>query len=365
MNGSAVPGTPGAPDPTLRVLSGPAALADCAALLDAAPGFFLTAAWWRSVLAAGIPPDGEARFLLAMRNETEAALFPMLSLRGSLASLTNPYTCLYQPLLAPGLDDMALLALGRAFGRYCAAWPAVRLEALDRTATLDLLLEGVRQTGLRTLPFDHFGNWHEAVAGMGWQDYLRARPGALRETLRRKLRQGGLDLDTITSPADIEAGIAAYEDIYARSWKVPEPYPRFNPVMMREAAAQGMLRLGLLRQRGKPIAAQIWIVMQGRATVVKLAHDEAFKSLSPGTVLTAMMIRSLLEAGDVTELDFGRGDDAYKRLWTSRRAQRIGVELVNPRRLRGAALLGRHWLKRVVAPLRRAARPPSPEDARP
>ena len=39
------------------------------------------------------------------------------------------------------------------------------------------------------------------------------------------------------------------------------------------------------------------------------------KRYSPGTVLTAMMLRRLIEEEGVSEIDFGRGDDDYKRGW--------------------------------------------------
>jgi len=75
---------------------------------------------------------------------------------------------------------------------------------------------------------------------------------------------------------------------------------------------------------------------------LKLAHDDAWRSLSPGTVLTAHMIRGLLGEG-AAELDFGRGDDGYKASWASLRRPRIGVLLANPRDPRGLLALARHW----------------------
>ena len=173
---------------------------------------------------------------------------------------------------------------------------------------------------------------------------LRALDIVLRETVRRKLRRTPTTLEIVATTDTVEAGIDAYEEIYARSWKVPEPYPRFHAEMMRRAAAAGVLRLVLLRVEARVIAAQIWIVQGGRAAVLKLAHDESDKTLSPGTVLTALMIRELLGREAVTELDFGRGDDAYKQLWATQRRQRIGIVLANPLRLRGLAALGRQAL---------------------
>ncbi len=118
--------------------------------------------------------------------------------------------------------------------------------------------------------------------------------------------------------------------------------PLFDAALLRAAAAAGVFRLGTLTLDDAPIAAQYWIVCQGVATVLKLAHDEAHRALSPGTVLTAWMIRGLIEEGG-TALDFGRGDDPYKRLWTTRRRRRIGVVLADPWRPRGMAALARQW----------------------
>ena len=68
----------------------------------------------------------------------------------------------------------------------------------------------------------------------------------------------------------------------ATSWKEPEPFPRFNAELMRQAADVGALRLGVLRHEGQAIAVQLWVVHDGEAAVLKLAHDEAFKPISPG-----------------------------------------------------------------------------------
>ena len=81
--------------------------------------------------------------------------------------------------------------------------------------------------------------------------------------------------------------------------------------------------------------------------MLKLAHDEEAKGISPGTVLTAMMVRRLLEKERLTELDFGRGDDPYKALWVSRRRQRIGVVIASPWRPTGITLIARHLLGRT------------------
>ncbi len=311
-------------------------------------GFFSTPAWWRTVWAAGVPPGATALFGRTGRGES-TVLVPLLrDAAGRFCALTTPYTCLYQPMAGPAAD---LRAAGRALGRLARATPGLRLDALDPDwPGLPALVAGARAAGLVPLRFDHFGNWRAGVAGLDWPAYLAARPGALRETARRRLRDAGRNAAlamTVVSGADaLEAGIGAYEAVYARSWKEPEPFPRFNAEMMRQTAG-GALRLGLLHLAGEPIAAQIWVVHQGVAAVLKLAHDEAHKPLSPGTVLTARMVMHLLAHDDVLSLDFGRGDDPYKQLWANERRQRIGVMLATPWHPGGITLLLRHAAGRL------------------
>lgn len=318
------------------------------ALFAGAP-FQSSAGWWRCVSAAGLPPDAAPLLLLADEAGRPAGLLPLCDGQHGLAGLITPYTCLFQPLAAPGVD---LVALGCAFGRACAAWPVLRLDALDAGwPGWPPLLEGFAAAGWRAAWFDGFGNWH-AVVPAGWEAYLAARPGALRQTIRRKLRRAerdpALGFTLARRPDEVAPALAAYQEVYRASWKPPEPYPAFTPACLAEAAASGVLRLGVLRRADQPLAAQYWILEpcpgEGKvATLLKLAHDETARSLSPGTVLTAWMIRTLLAEG-VAALDFGRGDDPYKQLWATGRRQRRGLVLAQPWRPRGAAALARQAL---------------------
>jgi Acetyltransferase (GNAT) domain len=339
---------------TLEIFSAPDELPESAASLFVAAanrGFDSSWTWYQTVIEHGLPAGVVPCFALSRQAQHSAVLFPLqVEQRGrSLKSMTNAYTWLYRPLVHPEAEHDALRQAGRELGRFCRDWSAVRIDALDpASAELPPLLAGLRDAGLLSHRFAHFGNWHHRVAGAAWADYLASRPGQLRETVRRRLRKAErnpeLRFDLIETADAADAGIAAYEEVYLRSWKEPEPLPRFNPELMRRAASLGVLRLGLLTAKDRPIAAQYWVVSHGQASLLKLAHDEAFKSLSPGTVLTAMMIRLLLDRDHVDELDFGRGDDPYKQLWAAERRQRIGVVLMNPRRPTGLITLGRHLL---------------------
>ena len=335
MNGSALPGTECA-------IVEPDALAETAASLLASPSedLFASRLWFETLGRFAAPGGARAGYAVAGGGRPMMLLPVWHGGSGAVSGLTSFYTIAFRPLFAPGTD---IGAAGAAFARLCRRRPPLRLDSLDPgLPALPAFVEGLRQGGLIVRNYDHFGNWFEPVGGASFADYLKSRPGPLRSTIRRKLKaaEGAARLAVIRGGADLEPGIAAFETVYAKSWKEPEPFPSFNAGFMRALAAQGLLRLGILYAGEVPAAAQYWTVSGGAAVLHKLAHDEASLALSPGTVLTAQMIRLVLEEDKVVELDFGRGDDPYKQNWVRQRRQRIGLNLIDPRHPRGLLALG-------------------------
>ena len=105
----------------------------------------------------------------------------------------------------------------------------------------------------------------------------------MRNTIKRMGKKFEADQGSIkiaTQPDEMAWAIAAYESVYAASWKVEEPYPEFMPGLLRMCAAKGWLRLGVACLGEQPVAAQAWIVLSGRAEIYKVAYDENFKHYS-------------------------------------------------------------------------------------
>lgn len=336
-----------------------------------APGegeFFATRLWYDTLIAHALPADAEP---LLAADPAGAIVLPLQRRQGRLSSLTGPYSLAWRPLVAPGAEAAACREAARSLARLVRGGPPMLFELIDPALpTLPDVLAGLRAGRALAGRFDHVGNWFEVLGeGVSWEAYLAARPPALRATIARKLARAGRThrLAVADSPGpELEAAIADYEDVRARSWKPEEPFPRFDAALCRAAAAAGVLRLGVLREEGgRAVAAQYWVLDRDeagtrRATVLKLAHDEAARAASPGTVLTALMIRRLIDAEGVRVLDFGRGDDPYKRLWAGRRRQRIGLVVADPLSPPGLVALARQWAGAALRRLRRHAPPSAP-----
>lgn len=289
--------------------------------------------WYASVCAASLPPSAEPLFVTVSAGARPLALFPMRRNVTRMSSLTTDHTGVWRPLTAPGLTAADLHGVARAFGRWCRSWAKVRLDALDmQDPAWTVLLAGLRDAGIRPLPFDHFSNG-TAFAGLGWESYLAGRPVKLRETLEREsgaLLAQGAALRVVAASADLASAIEAYQSLRTVNKLTPR-FPAFDATLMRACAAEGWLRLGLLHQSGRTMAAQAWVVQGGGATLLQSACAVPLDA----AIMTGWMIRHLLAIDGVATLDFGRGEEEHR--WASMRRQREGLILANPWRPAGLA----------------------------
>ena len=211
------------------------------------------------------------------------------------------------------------------------------------------LQNGLQQAGYWTDRFFCFGNWYLTVAQRSFEAYASTLPSALRHSIergqRRLTKQGTWRIHIHqTANTGLEDAIAQFVQVYNQSWKAPEPTPQFIPQLIRMAASQGWLRLGVLTLDGQAIAAQLWLVKDGKASIYKLAYVKGFEKLSAGSVLTHALMRQVIDVDRVAEVDYLTGDDAYKRDWMSHRRERWGLVAFNPRTLHGLWLAARHFV---------------------
>jgi hypothetical protein len=312
---------------------------DAAGALDRAvqPRLYDRLDWFARTLAH-CPPPGTPLVARARSDAGTAWLF--LSRRGGRAqALTSWYTLAFDVVRAGEAPVHALPATLRGIGH-------VELSPVEDAEPLATAFRGA---GWRVSVTPMSVNWCIAP-GTDFAAFWAARPGKLRSTVERKSRKARLDI-AIHRAFDAEAW-AAYEAIYAASWKGEEGSWPFLRVMAEAEGAAGTLRLGIAAKDGQPLAAQLWTVEHGRATIHKLAYRDDARSLSPGSILSHAMFAHVIERDRPALIDYGTGDQPYKADWMDTPHPLWRIEASNPRHPAGIAAIGRRAAAALVARVR-------------
>jgi len=313
--------------------------AESGGALDRPPSLFDRLGWFRLV-AQHCPPPG--RLLVARANGGDgAAAWLFLAEQGGRA---EAWRCWYSLRFGLVGDPEGGEAIAKALRK--------RLSRLE-IAPLDdpePLASAFRRAGWAIFVSPATTSWWIGTAGQDFDAYWAGRPGKLRNTAQRKAKAAKLDIE-IHRHFD-PAAWAAYETVYAASWKPEEGSPPFLRALAEQEGAAGTLRLGIARKDGVPLAAQLWLVEDGTAWIHKLAYREDSKALSPGTVLSMAMFRAALDEDRVSRIDYGTGDDGYKRDWMGERSTLWRLEAFNLASPRGLAGAVRASLSALVRRLR-------------
>lgn len=281
---------------------------DAAGALERAaqPSLFDRFAWFR-LTQAYCPPAPKPLVVRASDGDHRAWLF--LSVAGGRAqALASWYSLRFGAIgSAPLLPDIVGALRERRL-------TVVELYPLAKD---DPLANAFRAGGWLTVAEPTSASWRIATYGMTFAAYWAGRSSRLRSTAERKAKAAKLDI-TIHTAFD-RAAWADYETVYRASWKTEEGSIAFLRALAEQEGGAGTLRLGIAYKDGEPLAAQLWLVEDGVATIHKLAYAEEATKLSPGTVLSMEMFRHALDVDHVRSIDFGLGDDAYKADWMEER----------------------------------------------
>ena len=299
---------------------------DAGGALDrgAQPSLFSRLDWFR-LIHDHCPPKGRLAVLRARSAEASAWLFLAAEGRNAQA-----YAAWYS-LRFDAVGD-------RQLGVMTSLAAAVKESGIAKVELAPILdpkplKRAFRAAGWQVSVTEKTGNWRIATEGMDFETYWASRPAQLRNTAKRRGKSAGLDID-IHDRFD-ERAWAAYEAVYRASWKPEEGSFPFLRALAEQEGAAGTLRLGVARKNGRPVAVQLWLIENGEATIHKLAYAEEAKAMSPGTLLGMEMFRRALDEDRVSAIDYGTGDDGYKKDWMAERRPLWRLEAYDPRTLRG------------------------------
>ena len=294
-------------------------------------------AWWQ-----GLEAECGLRPLIAVtRGEDAMAALPLQAGTGHLHALGNWYNFSVRPLLSSGAAPL-LIALARDL--RSKAWRITLAPVPDEDSSATVLAAAFATAGWTVMREQSDVNHILPVGGRSYVEYLAGRPGQLRTTLKRK----GSKVETAIYQQFDEQSWHDYETVYRASWKPSEGSPAFLRRFAETEGAAGRLRLGIARHDGAPVAAQLWTVEHGVAYIHKLAHTEASKPLSPGTTLSAALFAQVIDHDRVELVDFGTGDDGYKRDWMEAVRPRYRLDLFNARHPRAWPHIAKAALRRLA-----------------
>ncbi len=317
--------------------------------------FFDSVPWFEAMIEKASPEGDEICIYVAEQSGKPAAALIVkkreeagaLRSRMLLSPTHGMYTSVYGPILGGDEGLSGLRDIAAFITREAPPFDMLRFDSLERASSaFDELVDSFKANGMLVQPFFNFDNWQEDVSGLSIDQYLATRSSQTRYFINRHVRRieksGRGRFEMVTGGARLSAAMIDYALVDLQSWKSVEPYPYFIPMIIQAAAQAEALRLGLLYIDDEPAAVQIWIVAGERATIFRLHYAAKFAQLAVGTALTFEMFRYVLEHDRVKTIDFGRGDDDYKKKWLKDCHERWGLLVFNPRRIRGCLIAARH-----------------------
>ncbi len=318
-------------------------------------GFFCSFDWYKNFISTVVSAMGvESGFIYDEDNPS--VVLPVQFIKEgairTIRSLTNYYSPIYSIVNEAYIsNDRNITDFFLETKEKLPVWDVIDLRPLDAHEASYLQ----KQLLLAKLPFVSyfcFGNWFLELEGRSFAEYYQELSSQLRNTISRKSKKffmmDGASIEIIQFEKDLDRGIEAYDSVYQSSWKVSEPFPAFIPGLIRLAASQGALRLGIAYLDGKAVASQLWIVSNGTAYIFKLAYDNDYKNLSVGSILTKQLMEYVIDIDKVNVVDYLCGDDVYKKDWMSKRRERLGLMIFNTSTLNGVILLSKESLKNLI-----------------
>ncbi len=296
--------------------------------LDRAPGLALfDRIDWFEALHDRCFPDQPIRIVQAQEGDAQAWLFLLAPAARRASALANWYSFAWAPVFIGEPDAATRQRLLESLARHLLATSAqIDLYPLEDAAPL---LAALRRAGWFAVQRAMGGRHLLRLEGRSFADYWAARPGRLRNLVKRKGRGDPFVLSIATRLTDDLW--QDYVDVHDRSWKEAEPGLDFLRDLAERESAAGTLRLGFARLGARAVATQLWTVEQDVALIHKLSHDRSFDHASPGTLLSHAMFAQAIDHDRVRMIDYGTGDNGYKTDWMDRRIPLHQIDAFNPR----------------------------------
>lgn len=274
-------------------------------------------AWWRAF------GKGRLEIRILRRRRRLVALLPLAVHHGTRESTSN-YHSPRAGLLAEDMRAAVELALALYAGRP----RRLSLTCLDPVGmSLDACRWAAEMSGYKSAARPYQRSPYLDIT-MEWSAYEGRLSKSLRANLRRAksrlARRGRISVEMLSGRDCTESSLQEAFAVEAAGWKgarhtaiLSSPDTRrFYTYVARWAAAQGMLRLFLLRVDGRTIAMYYALEDQDTCYLLKGGYDSAYLRYSPGKLLLHSVVSHCFAAG-LTRVEFHGNAEAYKFQWAN------------------------------------------------
>ncbi len=258
-----------------------------------------------------------------IRREQVLGLFEVACL-SLLSRLVSTQADILRAYDHPGI----VAALFSAFARLPCRWDIVRIDRVLESSAIGMQLKALLPDSNLAPRMQLQQPSFYLELGLSFEEFLAARSSKFRNHLRRKSRQleaaGQVKVLQAGRDLGVEEALDHLLQVEARSWKhthgtALSVLPRqreFNRLICEGAARRGHLHLLLMYLDDVPIAYDLGITAGDRYSYLKTSFDEAFRRLSPATVLRATLIKTLIAEG-VRCIDFPAAPFKWEEQWTN------------------------------------------------
>lgn len=308
----------------------------------AAPSPFMTWAWHRAWADTASPAELQASEVLVV-HATDGGLHSLVPIRVSPVRFRRvPVRALTWAIGDAGCpDELDVAALPETSWTPLAAavealpWDVVLLSNLSEGAQNAARLSAALAERGHTARQRPLWPCPELQLPASWDAYLGTLSSNRRQVLRRKERSLQRDHAAVLTMYDedrLDEGWRHLLALHAQRWADAgggafrdERSERLQRRFAVEMAREGRLWLATLDLDGRPAAAWYGFASGDTVYFYQGGRDPRWERESVGLVLMGMMIQRAIERG-YRAFNFLRGDDPYKRQWTSSR--RMAMETV-------------------------------------
>ena len=306
---------------------------------------YMTYEWFKTAWEY-LDSDKELHIILVKDGEEIIAIAPFLNSRKKFLGISFNKLCFVRSANTPFQDFIlttkkqeAITAILNYLNEKSRQWNMIELDEMRTDSiTAELLRNTYQSCSLFYYEKFKHNSWYLPIE-QTWEQGLAKLKSKTRKEFKRKLNRlghlGELRLEVITDLEQINAHLKIFFDFHEKTWKGKEKNPEFYYRITEIFSRENNLILYTLLLNNKPIAYLYTIKINKILYGLKTTYDPSYYAFSPGIVLFYKSIELMHNQNDIKEFDIGRGEERFKKEWTSLSHKQI-ISYIGNRRLMNA-----------------------------